>query len=181
MQLRNAEFKARCSDLESARALLEQLQPVFQGTDYQRDTYFQVPEGRLKLREGNIEYALIHYQRSETAGTKASEIELFRFTPDQALYNILCKALPILVVVNKQRDIYFHGQVKIHLDRVDGLGTFLEVEVIDATGEIPMEELDRQCQWYARYFGINDSDFVAASYSDLLLNSGDQAPSVRTA
>lgn len=182
MQLRNAEFKARCADLEATRILVEQLQPVFfQGTDFQRDTYFKVPEGRIKLREGNIEHALIYYQRAETIGTKSSDIELYRFSADPALRSILCKALPILVVVDKQRDIYFHGEVKIHLDLVQGLGTFLEVEVIDNTGNIPMEVLEEKCHWYAQYFGVKAHDFVAASYSDLLLNTGDLASRIRTA
>ena len=66
----NFEFKARTTRLEELEARLQQSRPMFHGTDHQCDTYFNVPFGRMKLREGNIENALIHYQRHNVAGAK---------------------------------------------------------------------------------------------------------------
>ena len=76
MNALNIEIKAKCSDLEKIRAILNSQQARFIGTDHQIDTYFKVNTGRLKLREGSIENALIHYNRPNQAGPKKSEIIL---------------------------------------------------------------------------------------------------------
>ena len=114
----NYEFKARCDDTEKMEALLQPLNPRFAGTDHQVDTYFYVSHGRLKLREGNIENALIHYHRSNTAGPKQSDVILYQHHPDTALKKILEHSLGVKVVVDKKRKIYFIDNVKFHFDQV---------------------------------------------------------------
>jgi len=121
----NVEIKARCRHPEKIREILEGRQARFVGLDQQVDTYFHVPHGRLKLREGNIENALIHYQRSDQAGPKNSEVQLYR--PGPNLKSILSAALGVKVVVDKRRQIYFIENVKFHLDEVPPLGTFVEI------------------------------------------------------
>ena len=74
MQKVNIEFKARINDLDAARSKLRTLHPREMGRDRQRDTYFQVPQGRLKLREGSLEQSLIYYRRSDTAATRESHV-----------------------------------------------------------------------------------------------------------
>jgi predicted adenylyl cyclase CyaB len=141
----------------------------FRGTDHQRDTYYRVPFGRLKLRQGNIEKALIHYHRPDQAGPKTSEVHLAPVVHDVALARVLADALGWLVVVDKVREIYFIGNVKFHIDTVEGLGRFVEIEAIDTAGDIPREELQRQCRHYMQAFGIREPDLVSDSYSDMLL------------
>jgi adenylate cyclase class 2 len=165
----NIEFKARAADIDSLERKLLELVPVFIGQDVQVDTYFNVQEGRLKLREGNIENALIWYQRPDTAGAKRSDIILYQHSPHQALKDILIKLHGIKVVVSKRRKIYFIDNVKFHFDRLDGLGTFVEVEAIDTKGEMNTAILQEQCEKYAAFFGIGPGDYIEQSYSDMLL------------
>ncbi|MCB2203229.1 CYTH domain-containing protein [bacterium] len=164
----NHEFKARCADPDRIRALLEKRNAEFVGRDVQVDTYFPVEHGRLKLREGNIEHALIHYLRKNLAGSKTSHVQLYRPDPDPTLKEILVAALGVRVVVVKQRDIYFEDNVKIHIDQVEGLGDFLEVEAIQRTPEHSEDTLREQCNAYVSLFDIHEEDFIALSYSDLL-------------
>jgi len=149
--------------------LLLQHNPKFIGTDHQVDTYFNVANGRLKLREGNIENALIHYERSNTAGAKQSNVLLYEHQPSVSLKEILTKSLGIKVIVDKKRKIYFIDNVKFHFDQVEELGKFVEVEAIDSDSSLGMEKLISQCNVYAHLFGITADMFIAGSYSDLLL------------
>jgi predicted adenylyl cyclase CyaB len=169
MQILNFEFKARTTDLDGLEKKLLKFNPYFYGEDHQTDTYFNVPAGRLKLREGNIENSLIYYERQNTTDAKQSNVLLYKHSPDKTLKDILIKTNGIMVVVEKKRKIYFIENVKFHFDTIEGLGTFLEVEAIDSTGDIGIELLKEQCNKYAAYFGIVDSDYIALSYSDLLM------------
>lgn len=165
----NFEFKARATALEEMENKLIALKPRFIGEDHQMDTYFNVPAGRLKLREGNIENSLIYYERSNTAGAKQSVILLYNHAPDKNLKSILTKVNGVKVVVDKKRKIYFIDNVKFHFDAVEGLGTFIEVEAIDSDGTIGVAALEAQCKFYADFFNIEMADYIAVSYSDLLL------------
>jgi len=153
-------------------ALLQQHNPVFIGEDHQVDTYFNVTAGRLKLREGNIENALIHYERENTAGSKSSHVLLYQHQPDKTLKEILIKTLGVKAVVDKRRKIYFINNVKFHFDTVNGLGTFIEVEAIDKDGSIGKEQLQAQCDVYAALFNIKAGDYCSLSYSDMILEKG---------
>jgi len=169
MKLRNYEFKARAQNLNKLEQKLLELNPVFMGEDHQIDTYFNVKTGHLKMREGNIENALIYYERPDTANAKQSDIILYRHLPDSSLKDILIKVLGIKVVVYKIRKIYFIGNVKFHFDIVRELGTYFEVEAIDETGNTGPEELEEQCKFYFDYFDLSRSDYIKESYSDLIL------------
>jgi predicted adenylyl cyclase CyaB len=165
----NIEIKARCADQERVRKLLEERNADFRGLDHQVDTYFNAPSGRLKLREGNIENTLIHYDRTDQEGPKQSNVTLYHLQPSPALKDILTKTLGVKVVVDKRREIYFINNVKFHLDRVEGLGTFVEIEAIDADGSIGTARLHEQCQYYIALFGIREQDLLSQSYSDMLI------------
>jgi predicted adenylyl cyclase CyaB len=168
MNITNIEFKARVKDLQEAEALLHTLSPVFKGLDHQIDTYFKVPHGRLKLREGNIEHALIQYQRNNLAGAKESSVILYKHKPDPALKQILALQFGILKVVDKQRKIYFIDHVKFHFDHVAGLGEFMEVEVINENNQFTMEELQAECKRWIGFFNIRPEQFIESSYSDMV-------------
>lgn len=175
----NFEFKARHQNIQAAEQLLLAHQsfsegglahsPTFIGEDHQIDTYFNVPAGRLKLREGNIEQALIFYQRSNDAAAKQSDVTLYPHTAGSSLKTILTQSLGVKVVVDKHRRIYFLENVKFHFDTVQDLGNFVEVEAIDKHGSIGLEKLKAQCLHYQNLFGIRHEDMLPASYSDMLL------------
>lgn len=165
----NIEFKAKALDSAALEEKLLSLKPLFVGEDHQKDTYYDVSIGRLKLREGNIENALIWYQREDVGGAKQSDILLYKHSPDEALKKILLKLHGIKIVVDKIRKIYFVENVKFHFDRVEGLGNFIEVEAIDSTGEIGIEKLKEQCDFYINFFEIKQNDFMKQSYSDMVL------------
>ena len=172
----NFEFKARHQNISAAEEKLLQQQPLFVGEDHQVDTYFNVPNGRLKLREGTIEHALIFYERTNVAGAKQSNVTLYQHKPDAALKQILAQSLGIKTVVDKRRKIYFVDNVKFHFDTVDGLGQFVEVEAIDKDGNIGLEKLKEQCRHYQKLLGVVDEDFIAESYSDMLLAKKSSLP-----
>ena len=165
----NIEIKAKCPDLEYVRKMLNQQQASYIGLDHQIDTYFKVASGRMKFREGNIERALIHYDRQDQAGPKKSVVRLFKMSSDTVLKEILTASLGVLVIVDKQREIYFIDNVKFHVDNVEGLGDFVEIEAIDKDGTIGEEKLFEQCKLYMDLFKVQEEDLVHISYSDLLL------------
>jgi adenylate cyclase, class 2 len=168
MNIKNFEFKAKVDDLAPYENKLLELLPKFKGTDHQIDTYFNVKKGRLKLREGNIENALINYERENSNESKQSAIILYQHEPNPALKNILTVQLGIKTIVDKTRKIYFIDNVKFHFDVVKDLGTFIEVEAIDTNDEFSIEQLKHQCDKYFLYFGLNKSQLIAKSYSDLV-------------
>lgn len=169
MKCVNVEIKARCSNPSIIRDILKSHGADFKGLDHQVDTYFRVHSGRLKLREGAIENALIFYQRENVQGPKQSGVMLFKTEPGSQLKDVLLCSLGALVVVDKQREIYFIDQVKFHLDVVKNLGTFVEIEAIDCDDSIGEQRLRGQCKYYLNLFGIKPCDLIACSYSDLLM------------
>ncbi len=168
----NIELKARTSRQTEIRTWLLKHGADFRGVDEQTDTYFRLPEdrGRLKLRQGNIENNLIHYQRSDNAEARASEVALAPVADADALRHCLERALGVLVEVRKRREIYFVDNVKIHLDELDGLGQFVEIEAIAPEPGWPEERLHAQCAFFRNIFQIEDADILAESYSDMRLS-----------
>ncbi len=167
----NIEIKAKTDNQEHIRKILKSKKAEFKGIDNQIDTYFNVSSGRLKLRKGNIENQLIYYERKNQVWPKQSDVTLFKTVPDSSLKEILKQALGVLVVVEKKREIYFIDNVKFHLDTVEGLGTFVEIEAIDINGKIGKEKLSEQCNYYLDLLKIAHEDLIPDSYSDLLVKS----------
>lgn len=166
------EIKARIDNHDSIRAFLKRRHADYRGMDHQVDTYFAVRQGRLKIREGTIENSLVHYNRQEIKGPKRCEYSIIHYKPgDPVLHQlkeILMSAVGILVVVNKQREIYFLDTIKVHLDTVEGLGTFFEIEVgkselSDESGQY------EQCRELLKQLNISEEHLVTGSYSDMML------------
>ena len=144
----------------------------FVGVDNQTDTYFSTANGRLKMRQGPIENALIYYNRENKAGPKLSEVKLLPLDNNaDLLKEILIKAHGVKVVVKKKREIYFIDNVKFHIDEVEGLGSFVEIEAIDKDGTLGLEKITEQCDYYLKQFNIQVADLLTHSYSDLLLKA----------
>ena len=169
MSFINVEIKARSNRFNEIRQFLLQQRAEFKGIDEQTDTYFQVPEGRLKLRQGKIENNLIFYNRPDQPGPKQSNFHLVKIEEGDALNALLAQALGVKVVVKKRREIYYIHNVKFHLDSLEGLGNFVEIEAGNKTHPMSVEELYEQCANYLKEFGIQDEDLIDRSYSDMLL------------
>ena len=165
------EIKARCNDQERIRSILTGLGSDCRGVDHQIDTYFKVPEGRLKLRQGNIENALIFYRRPDQAGPKQSDVILHPTHTGDTLLTLLEASLGVLVKVDKMREIHYIDHVKFHLDEVKGLGNFVEIEAIDHDGVYDTDQLLAHCRHYLRLFNIQSADLLEDSYSDQLMRS----------
>ena len=170
---KNIEIKARISGFERIRAFLREHNANFRGTDHQIDTYFNVQQGRLKIREGTIESCLVFYNRDNRKGPKRCDYIIEQFEPGDTmpgkLKAILSSSLGIKVIVDKKREIYFVDNVKFHLDTVKNLGTFFEIEAID-TGAKDEKHLRRQCDEYLEKLGITETQLLEVSYSDMLLD-----------
>lgn len=168
---RNVEMKATLADIDKARAAAELLGAESHGVLRQRDTYFHVASGRLKLRETDGDRAeLIWYDRPDHSGTRASHYYRVPVPDPDLLKDALRAAVGVRVVVNKCRELYLWRNVRIHLDQVDDLGTFLEFEAVlepeqpEADGDALIADLRAQ-------FGIEESALIACSYADLLAAS----------
>jgi len=165
------EVKARCHDPAGVRRILISQGAVFKGLDRQIDTYFRIPFGRLKLREGRIENALIYYQRADQKNSKKCDSILAACRNRAAVKEVLASTLGVLTVVDKQREIFFIKNTKFHIDRVKRLGRFVEIEVFGPRGARGEAKLRRQCEAYRRLLGIRKKDLLADSYSDQLLKA----------
>ncbi len=163
------ELKARVKDLVQAEAWCTQ-HATFISDVRQEDTYFRVGKGRLKLRAvgGKDEGTLIYYQREDRPDPKRSRVSLLPVADATGLLGLLREALGLLVEVRKRRRIFRWGEVQIHLDEVEGLGTFLEFErMIDSHEDAGRAEAEfAELRSSLRIF---EEDLVAGSYSDMAL------------
>jgi predicted adenylyl cyclase CyaB len=168
---RNIEIKARIADLDRARATAERLATARLGIERQRDTYFGCRTGRLKLREIEGRVAqLIAYERADRTDAKASDYRLVEVANRDsaiALCELLAAALGTLVVVEKSREIFLYHNVRIHLDEVAELGSFIEFEAVvgAAADDVIAHE---QVAHLIRLFQIGAADLISGSYSDML-------------
>jgi len=174
MNVINVEIKARCAKPERIREVLKMRKARFEGKDHQVDTYFRVKDGRLKLREGNIENNLIYYKRDNISGPKQSDCQLLPTAPDSQLKSILIDSMGILAIVDKQREIFYLDNIKIHIDVVKDLGNFAEIEASDEWGNVTKDQLYEQCSELMQAMQIDEADLESRSYSDLILDKADK-------
>jgi len=165
---RNVEIKARTLELHAIRARAARLSTAPAQILSQTDTFFVVPHGRLKVREfadGSGE--LIAYSRSDQLGPKESVYRRVACEKAQDLAAALARALPQRGVVVKRREVFLVGRTRIHLDEVEGLGCFVELEVVLRDGE-GVERGQREARDLLDALEIPATDLVASAYIDLL-------------
>jgi predicted adenylyl cyclase CyaB len=169
---RNVEIKARVRDLPAIRRAVEAIADGPPALLIQSDTFFEVPRGRLKLRvfaDGTAE--LISYLRHDVAGPRESRFAKAAVNDSGALAAVLGAALGVAAVVRKRRDLYRCGPTRIHLDDVEGLGSFLELEVELPDGQSAAEG-ERIARELMARLGIAEEDLVAGGYVGLLRDHG---------
>lgn len=169
----NIEIKATYQDLEKARQLCQNLGAKFVGVDRQIDTYFRVPNGRLKLRESSLSDAfLIPYLRPDQAGPKKSSYTRLKVEEIENTKSLLSQMMGIDLVVDKSREIYLIGNVRVHLDKVANIGQFFEFEAVyenDTEEERTAEE--KKVYDLMGVFGIRQEHLQKASYQQLAQTS----------
>lgn len=169
----NLELKARCADLAAARERARAVATAWIGVDRQVDTYFRTRRGRLKLRESSLSGGqLVPYLRPDAAGPRRSDYQVIPVEEPAALKALLTELLGVHRVVRKEREIALFENVRIHLDRVEGLGSFVELEAVFLSGtggpEEPEDAQQAKVAFLCERLGISDADRVATSYEGLL-------------
>ncbi len=167
----NLEWKARLPDWDAALRAAQRVATAGPVLQQQSDTYFRVARGRLKLRQiltASSETAeLIFYERSDAADTKSSHYTRQPLTDATSWLNLLEAALGSWVTVTKRRTIYWHHNVRIHLDQVAALGDFLEFEAVLANDN-ERAASSELVQGLIRAFDLAEHEGIAGSYSDLI-------------
>lgn len=164
---RNIEIKARIANMEDMTDRVAGLADNGPTEIFQDDTFFSCHNGRLKLRVlSPKEGQLIFYKRQDKAGPKESFYVLYTTTSPDSLREVLTLAHGQTGRVKKHRTLFMKGRTRIHLDRVEGLGDFLELEVILAEGEQP-EAGTTVADELLKRLGISTEQFVEGAYVDL--------------
>ncbi|MFI5252471.1 MAG: class IV adenylate cyclase [Bacteroidota bacterium] len=162
----NLEIKTRIASITDAERIANSIGADFSCIIKQKDTYFKVDSGRLKLREFEDNTGeLILYDRDETESRRFSDYNIYSSQSPESLKEILKKVHGILGVVVKERMLFLYGDVRIHLDQVVGLGSFLEFEI--PVHNSP-SDAKKKMIFLIDKFGIKDSDLIHNSYIDLL-------------
>lgn len=170
----NLELKAVDPGPDRSLRLCAELGAEDAGVLIQQDTYFAVPRGRLKLRRQRAATAqLIAYERPDLPGQKESRYRLVAVEDPDGLEAALAGSLGIVAVVKKERRLFLLDNVRIHLDTVDGLGSFIEFEAVADPGDADLSRYEARLADLRRSFGIGDTDLVRGSYSDLILPATD--------
>ncbi|MDX1997008.1 MAG: class IV adenylate cyclase [Thermoanaerobaculia bacterium] len=165
---KNVEIKARVADLDAVEMRVRPLATSGPFEIAQDDTFFPCAQGRLKLRELAPDRGeLICYARPDTAGPKVSDYKLVPTSTPGLLREALAAALGVLGRVVKVRRLYLVGRTRVHLDRVAGLGEFLELEVVLAESEDAAVG-EAEARHLLTAFGVAPEDLVVGAYLDLL-------------
>jgi len=166
---RNIEIKARAQQFEQLRERAAALSPDAPLIFRQQDFFYDVPRGRLKLRQfdDGTPAELIFYQRDDRDGPKASYYTRSPVTNPEAMHSLLATALTTRGIVTKERHVFIVGRTRIHLDRVDGLGDFVELEVVLAQDD-DEEGGEAEAHEVFSKLGVPEADLVAVAYVDML-------------
>ncbi|MEX1138607.1 MAG: class IV adenylate cyclase [Bacteroidota bacterium] len=166
---RNLELKAPLSSSYAGAAIARSLGARRTNRFYHTDTYFNIPSGRLKLREfrGNSRSQLIWYIRPNTRGVRISQYAIAPVQDTRETRKILSRLFGVQVVVRKRRDLFILNNARIHLDRIAGLGNFVEFEVIVRYGIPQAKHLMNVLK---TAFSVRQRDCIGTSYCTMLMN-----------
>jgi adenylate cyclase class IV len=167
----NIEIKARARHFSDLRRRAEALSDTPAQVIPQEDTFFHTTRGRLKLRQLTPEHGqLVFYERTDASGPKRSDYILAGTSEPLSLKAALTAALGVRGIIRKTRTLYLVGQTRVHLDEVEGLGEFMELEVV-----MRPEQSDTEGQAIAwdlmTRLGVQEEDLLEGAYMDLLEGS----------
>ncbi|MFH1314228.1 MAG: class IV adenylate cyclase [Candidatus Eisenbacteria bacterium] len=165
---RNIEVKARVKDLTSLQARVEEIADSGPALIEQVDTFFKCYHGRLKLRESpGADGELIFYVRPDSLEPVESCYSRIVVSDSAGILDALSQAMGVKAIVRKRRALYHVGQTRIHLDEVEGLGNFVELEVVLRSDESPGDGT-RIARSLMERLGVSNEDLVEVAYADLL-------------
>jgi predicted adenylyl cyclase CyaB len=165
---RNIEIKAKVHNSNHLRLLIENIAGTPVQLIFQEDIFFNSHSGRLKLRILSPDRGeLIYYQRPDQNGPKESNYIISPTTEPHSLKKVLTSAYGVRGIIQKQRELYRVGQTRIHLDRVEGLGEFLELEFVMQKGQTDAEGMET-LEYLMDKLGIERKDLINCAYIDLL-------------
>ena len=165
----NLEVKARCADLDRVRERARAVATGHLGIDRQTDTYFVTKRGRLKLRESSLSGGeLIPYLRPDQRDPKRSRFRVIAVEEPESVKALLTEILGVHRVVRKVREIFLHENVRIHLDEVEGLGSFVELEAVYDGSPDSLTAQQRKVGFLMDRLGIGEEDLVDVSYEGLV-------------
>ena len=174
---KNIEIKARVFDFERLLKIIESEGGAEAEVLVQEDVFYLAPSGRLKLRIlGDSSGELIHYHREDSTEPRASHYRIAPTNAPDAMKAILDEVLPVLGTVSKRRRLFRLGQTRVHLDQVDRLGDFVELEVVLQPGQAEAEGV-AIAQRLMNVLGITSSHIVKQAYIDLLRAGSSAWPS----
>jgi predicted adenylyl cyclase CyaB len=164
----NVEIKARASEFERQKAIATEIADKHPELIVQRDTFFYASHGRLKLREfSDGSGQLIQYSRPDQPAAKASSYMLISVPDPESMRQALDAAIGVRGEVHKRRWLFLAGQTRIHMDDVEGLGHFIELEVVMRHGQSIVEGEAIAAELTQR-LGITSADLIEAAYIDLI-------------
>jgi predicted adenylyl cyclase CyaB len=167
---RNIEIKARIQERRTLEALVAGLADSGPEEIAQEDIFFNTRHGRLKLRIFDEHRGeLIYYEREDQAGPKVSSYSRLPTNHPSDIREMLASACGISGIVRKQRRVYLLGNTRIHLDDVQGLGQFLELEVVLTPDQEPLTGREIAEQLMNR-LGVQKSELIECAYVDLVLS-----------
>jgi predicted adenylyl cyclase CyaB len=164
----NIEIKARVKNFKVLKRNIEDLYQINAEEISQVDTFFKIEDGRLKLRVfSNTKGELIYYLRNNSAGPKRSDYYIYKTDNPEELKKLLEMSLGIRRVVRKKRLLYLVGNTRIHLDKVENLGSFIELEVVLSPEQTEMEG-KLITENFMKDLNIQENDFIDIAYIELL-------------
>jgi adenylate cyclase, class 2 len=165
--MQNLEAKFKLPDLEQARKRAESIGYEFRATLVQCDTFFPVREGKLKLREEPSGAWLIYYGRQDSRDLKLSSYDIIPISEPAKFREAMARALGTMATVRKTRILMMREHVRLHLDRVEGLGEFGEIEAV--LGECGDPESSRPAaDELLRVLEVDRNQLIDKSYFELL-------------
>jgi adenylate cyclase class IV len=165
--MKNLEAKFRLDDLDRARDAAIALGYSERAILTQRDTFFSVNRGKLKLREENGAAVLIYYSRDESGPLMLSNYDIVAIPNTASTIAMLAAALGTIAVVEKVRTLMMRDHVRLHLDRVATLGNFGEIEAVIADVDDPEHSRGAVNELLAA-LAITPSDLIDVSYFEML-------------
>ncbi len=166
---RNIEIKARLDNIDEARNLAVKISDSPVERIHQADTFFHCPKGRLKLRMFSDDRGeLIFYERDDVTGPEMSRYSRSETSDPKGMIELLARCVGVRGEVIKVRDLYIVGNTRIHIDEVEGLGNFLEIEVVLRPDE-SHEQGDAIARDLLNRLSIDESQLVECAYIDLIM------------
>jgi adenylate cyclase, class 2 len=163
----NLELKIRVASHQTIKKILKQIDAKNMGILNQKDVYYSIPNGLLKLRIENGNESLIFYNRNEKGKKRWSDYEVINFEKGKG-EKLFRKIFDVEVIVKKKRELFYYDDTRIHLDTVKFLGKFLELETLVIKGKVDAEKRFKKI---IKLLSLDLTKEIRKSYRDLLMSS----------